>query len=167
MAETENKSTNTSQGKNKLYPILPLRNTVLFPHQVIPVYICREQSLQLIEDLPNEGKKTIVVVAQRDGSVELPSESDLYEWGTLGVVMKVFDIPDKAKSAIVQGIGRVRIDKIVEDKPYFIGKVSRGRDLVESKIELEALTKNLKGIYQKFKGSLFIISTKPVKNVGT
>jgi len=148
---TEKATENTPQKKqNKSYPILPLRNTVLFPHQVIPVYIGREQSLRLIEDLPKDGKKTIIVVAQKDGSVELPGESDLYEWGTLGVVMKVFDIPDKAKSAIVQGIGRVRIDKFVKNDPYFKGEVSRGRDIVDSKIELEALTKNLKGLYQKF-----------------
>ena len=63
----ELKTENTSQKKNKSYPILPLRNTVLFPHQVIPVYIGREQSLRLIEDLPKDGKKTIIVVAQKDG----------------------------------------------------------------------------------------------------
>ena len=150
MAEIEKPPEDSSKEQKKSYPILPLRNTVLFPHQVIPVYIGRDQSLNLIEDLPEDSKKMIVVVAQKDGSVEIPGESDLYEWGTLGVVMKVFDIPDKAKSAIVQGIGRVRIDKFVENKPYFKGEVSRGRDIVDSKIELEALTTNLKGIYQKF-----------------
>ena len=149
MSEKENTQKRKSNEQRKSYSILPLRNTVLFPHQVIPVYIGREQSLNLIDELPKDGKKTIVVVAQKDGSVEQPEESDLYEWGTLAVVMKVFDIPDKAKSAIVQGISRVRIDKITEKKPYLKGKVSRGRDSVDSKIELEALTTNLKSIYQK------------------
>ncbi|MAJ44592.1 MAG: endopeptidase La [Candidatus Marinimicrobia bacterium] len=149
MSEKENTQKRKSNEQRKSYSILPLRNTVLFPHQVIPIYIGREQSLNLIDELPKDGKKTIVVVAQKDGSVEQPEESDLYEWGTLAVVMKVFDIPDKAKSAIVQGISRVRIDKITEKKPYLKGKVSRGRDSVDSKIELEALTTNLKSIYQK------------------
>ena len=149
MSLVENTEGSKSNEKGKIYPILPLRNTVLFPHQVIPVYIGREQSLNLIDELPQNGKKTIVVVAQKDGSVELPEESDLYEWGTLAVVMKVFDIPDKAKSAIVQGISRVKIDKITENKLYFQGEVSRGKDIIDSKIELEALTTNLKTIYQK------------------
>ena len=54
----------------EIYPILPLRNTVLFPQQIIPIYVGREQSLKLIDDLPKGGKKYIVVVAQKDGSIE-------------------------------------------------------------------------------------------------
>ena len=66
----------------EIYPILPLRNTVLFPQQIIPIYIGREQSLNLIEDLPKDGKKYIIVVAQKDGSVENPTNEDLYKtWG--------------------------------------------------------------------------------------
>ncbi|SVD51653.1 uncharacterized protein METZ01_LOCUS404507, partial [marine metagenome] len=64
----------------EIYPVLPLRNTVLFPQQIIPIYVGREQSLKLIEDLPKSGKKYIVVVAQKDGSIENPSKSDLYEY---------------------------------------------------------------------------------------
>jgi len=85
------------------YPVMPLRNTVLFPQQVIPTYIGRERSLKLIDDLP-QGKKLLVVVAQEDGSMENPEPDDLYAWGTLAVVLKVFDMPDKSKSAIIQGL---------------------------------------------------------------
>ena len=102
------------------YPILPLRNTVLFPHQVIPVYIGREQSLNLIDSLPKQGKKYIVVIAQKDGSVENPSKTDLYEGGTLAIVMKIFDMPDNSKSAIVQGVDRVRLIDIQQKKPLLI-----------------------------------------------
>ncbi|GAG32829.1 unnamed protein product, partial [marine sediment metagenome] len=88
------------------FPVMPLRNTVLFPQQIIPIYIGREQSLKLIDDLPS-GRKMLVVVAQRDGTIEVPTDEDLYYWGTLAVVMKIFDMPDNSKSAIVQGIARV------------------------------------------------------------
>ena len=84
---------------NDNYPVMPLRNTVLFPQQVIPIYIGREKSLKLIEDL-GSGDKHIVVVAQEDGSIEDPKPEDLYAYGTLGVVLKVFDMPDNSKSAI-------------------------------------------------------------------
>ena len=90
------------------YPVMPLRNTVLFPQQVIPIYIGREKSLKLIEDL-GPGDKHIVVVAQEDGSIEDPKPEDLYAYGTLGVVLKVFDMPDNSKSAIVQGVERVKL----------------------------------------------------------
>ena len=72
-----------SAKKNKeLYPILPLRNTVLFPQQIIPIYIGREQSLELVNDLKDSKNKHIVVVAQRDSTVEVPKIEDLYNWVT-------------------------------------------------------------------------------------
>ena len=106
----------------EIYPILPLRNTVLFPQQIIPIYVGREQSLKLIADLPKGGKKYIVVVAQKDGSVEKPTKSDMYEYGTLAMVMKVFDMPDKSRSAIVQGLERVRVKQFLEPNPYLCGQ---------------------------------------------
>ena len=80
------------KNEKKEYPVLPLRNTVLFPQQIFPVYIGREQSLNLIDSLPKQGKKYIVVIAQKDGSVENPSKTDLYEWGTLAIVMNIGNI---------------------------------------------------------------------------
>lgn len=149
MADTDIENNIQKKDTERVFPVLPLRNTVLFPQQVIPVYIGREQSLSLVDDLPKGGKKTIVVVSQKDGSIEHPAEDDLYTWGTLGVVMKVFDIPDKAKSAIIQGIDRVKIKKLVQKEPYFKGIVVRGKEKVDSSIQLEALTNNLKSIYQR------------------
>ena len=93
---------------SEIYPVMPLRNTVLFPQQVIPIYIGRNRSLKLINDLATDSKY-IVVVAQEDGSVEDPKPEDLYSYGTLAQVLKVFDMPDNSKSAIVQGISRVKI----------------------------------------------------------
>ena len=85
-------------------PVLPLRNTVLFPNQIIPIYIGRKQSLKLVTDVSKQSDKTIIVVAQKDGSVENPKGDDLYEIATLATVMKIFDMPDNSKSAIVKGI---------------------------------------------------------------
>ena len=99
----------------ELYPILPLRNTVLFPQQIIPIYVGREQSLKLVDNLKGSKNKHIVVVAQKDSSVEVPDINDLYKWGTLANIMKVFDMPDGSKSAIVQGLDRVKIDSKAAD----------------------------------------------------
>ena len=112
------------------YPILPLRNTILFPNQIIPIYIGRKQSLDLIKDIALLEKKYIVVVAQKDGAIENPTKKDIYKFGTLVTVMKIFDMPDKSKSAIVQGLMRVKLQEITQNKPYFIGLVSRLRDLI-------------------------------------
>ncbi len=130
------------------YAVMPLRNTVLFPQQVIPIYVGREKSLKLINDLPPQGKH-IVVVAQEDGSIEDPKPEDLYSYGTLAVVLKVFDMPDNSKSAIVQGVERVKMLDYVDDDPYFIAKVTRVKDIEESDIELDALVKNLRTTFSE------------------
>jgi len=130
------------------FPVMPLRNTVLFPQQIIPIYIGREQSLKLIDDLPS-GRKMLVVVAQKDGSIEVPSEEDLYHWGTLAVVMKIFDMPDNSKSAIVQGIARVSIKKYLTDGPYFQAIVTRVEESQDNSLEAGALVTNLRQIYHR------------------
>jgi ATP-dependent Lon protease len=126
---------------------MPLRNTVLFPQQVIPIYIGREKSLKLIEDL-GPGDKHIVVVAQEDGSIEDPKPEDLYAYGTLGVVLKVFDMPDNSKSAIVQGVERVKLLSFGDAEPYYTAVVERIKDNpVSDDLELDALAKNLRDTF--------------------
>ncbi len=147
------------------YPILPLRNTVLFPQQIIPIYIGRDQSLRLIDDLPSTGKKMIVVVAQKDGEIENPTSDDLYEWGTLAVVMKVFNIPDKQKSAIVQGIARVKIIKFTKSEPYFKGNVIRFDDPDKHSVELEAMMTNLQSLYRKLVDTAPYLTNEQYKQV--
>ena len=145
----EVKKENGSEEVLEIYPILPLRNTVLFPQQIIPIYVGREQSLKLIDDLSSEDRKYIVVVAQKDGAVENPAGDELFEVGTLAMVMKVFDMPDKSKSAIVQGLERVRISTFTQDQPYYKGLVNKITDTVDSDEELEAIATNLQGIFKK------------------
>ena len=149
MAENTPKITKNKDEVLEIYPVLPLRNTVLFPQQIIPIYVGREQSLKLIADLPKGGKKYIVVVAQKDGSVENPKASDLYEYGTLAMVMKVFDMPDKSRSAIVQGLDRVRVKNFLDPDPYYKGLVEKVRGVVTPSAEIEGITVNLQEIFKK------------------
>ena len=135
--------------ENDDYPVMPLRNTVLFPQQVIPIYIGREKSLKLIEDLGN-GDKHIVVVAQEDGSIEDPKPEDLYAYGTLGVVLKVFDMPDNSKSAIVQGKERVKLMSFGDPNPYYRVVVEKVSDEpIADELEVEALSKNLRNTFSE------------------
>ena len=129
------------------YPILPLRNTILFPNQIIPIYIGRQQSLDLINDISMLEKKYIVVVAQKDGAIENPTNDDIYKFGTLATVMKIFDMPDKSKSAIVQGLMRVKLEEVNQELPYFTGLVSRVKDTDEAKSEINNDIKMLKSSF--------------------
>lgn len=126
------------------YPVMPLRNTVLFPQQVIPIYIGRERSLMLINELDPKSRY-IIVVAQEDGSIEDPKPSDLYSFGTLAQVLKVFDMPDNSKSAIVQGISRVKILDYTKKEPYFFAVVESVEDeVISDELEVDALASNLR-----------------------
>ena len=126
------------------YSVMPLRNTVLFPQQVIPIYIGREKSLKLIDELDPK-KRYIVVVAQEDGTIEEPNPGDLYSYGTLANVLKVFDMPDSSKSAIVQGISRVKILDYTSSEPYFKAAIQLVDDKpIEDDLEVEALANNLR-----------------------
>ena len=130
------------------HAIMPLRNTVLFPQQVIPIYIGREKSLKLISDLESEKRKYIIVVAQEDGSVEDPKPEDLYAYGTLATVLKVFAMPDNSKSAIVQGISRVKILDYIEKEPYFKAAVSTiSDDPVVDELELISISDKLRNSF--------------------
>ena len=130
------------------YPVMPLRNTVLFPQQVIPIYIGRDRSLKLINDLDPK-KRYIVVVAQEDGSIEDPKPEDLYAYGTLAQVLKVFDMPDNSKSAIVQGISRVKVLEYIKHEPYFTAAVQSVDDQpITDQLEVDALTTNLRQAFE-------------------
>ena len=134
---------------SEIYPVMPLRNTVLFPQQVIPIYIGRNRSLKLINDLSSDSKY-IVVVAQEDGSIEDPKPEDLYSYGTLAQVLKVFDMPDNSKSAIVQGISRVKIIKYLQKDPYFTVSISLLEDeKLTDPLEVDALTTNLRQSFEE------------------
>ncbi len=135
-------------GALEILPIMALRNTVLFPQQVIPIYIGRERSLRLIEELP-ESKKRILVVAQKENTLENPEKEDLFEWGTIAQVLKIFNMPDGSKSAIVQGIERAKIQSYIQTEPYFKGAVQKAQEIYSASIEIDAMLANIRQLYQK------------------
>jgi len=150
MSDTDNNNLKPDSplGVPEILPIMALRNTVLFPQQVIPIYIGRERSLRLIEELP-ESKKRIVVVAQKEGSLENPEKEDLFEWGAIAQVLKIFNMPDGSKSAIVQGLERAKIQSYIQVDPYFKGAILKAQEIYQPGIEIDAMLANIKQLYQK------------------
>src|SRR6187402_563579 len=98
-------------------PILPLRDTVLFPNSFMPLAVARESSVRLIDDAIADGK-LIAVFTQRDASIDEPGQADLYGVGTATHIHKMFKLPDGSLRLIVQGLSRIRLDEIVAVKPY-------------------------------------------------
>src|SRR5213593_1517623 len=104
-------------------PILPLRETVLFPNSFMPLAVARESSVRLIDDAITNGK-LIAVFTQRDASVEEPGQADLYPVGTATHIHKMFKLPDGSLRLIVQGLSRLTLDEIVSTHPYLRAKVT-------------------------------------------
>ena len=102
--------------------ILPLRNTVLFPGVIIPITIGRARSIELIKDA-EDGKKIIGVVSQKDGNIETPSDSDLNQVGTVAKILKTLRMPDGNITAIIQGRKRFELKEIIQNQPYFKGRI--------------------------------------------
>lgn len=105
-------------------PILPLRNTVLFPGVVIPITVGRDKSIRLIKDF-YKGDRIIGAVAQKDVEIEDPSFRDLNEIGTIAYIIKLLQMPDGSTTAIIQGKKRFRMIEMLQDDPYFIAKVQQ------------------------------------------
>jgi ATP-dependent Lon protease len=128
-----------------ILPILPLRNTVLFPGVVIPITVGRDKSIQLIKDY-NKGDKTIGVVAQKSDSTEEPTAEDLYNVGTVAHIIKMLRMPDGNTTIIIQGKKRFKIVEYVQTEPYHKAQVVAYDESKPAKSdkEFEAIISNLK-----------------------
>ncbi len=103
-------------------PVLPVRNTVLFPGVVFPITAGRDKSIKLIRDA-YQGNKIIGVVAQKDAETEDPKEEDLHKVGTVARIIKILQMPDGNTTAIIQGKRRFTIEEMLREEPYFVARV--------------------------------------------
>src|SRR5574340_531971 len=108
-------------------PILPVRDTVLFPNAILPLTVGRESSLRLINEL-KENEKFIGVVAQRDPRVDNPQPVDLYHIGTVAFVHKVIKLPSQSLFIFVEGLQRIAIQEVIQTEPYLRGRVKALQD---------------------------------------
>jgi ATP-dependent Lon protease len=131
-------------------PILPLRDTVLFPNSFMPLAVARESSVRLIDDAIANGK-LIAVFTQRDASVEEPLQEDLYTVGTATHIHKMFKLPDGSLRLIVQGLARLTLQEVVSTQPYLRARVSAAIEDTNDadRLEIDALARNIKTNFQQ------------------
>jgi ATP-dependent Lon protease len=131
-------------------PVLPLRDTVLFPNSFMPLAVARESSVRLIDDAIGGGR-LIGVFTQRDAAVEEPGQDDLYPVGTATHIHKMFKLPDGSLRLIVQGLARLKMEQLVSVRPYLVARVSQAADQLrdEDRLEIDALQRNIKTNFQK------------------
>src|SRR3982750_1709148 len=120
-------------------PVLPLKETVVYPESMTPLAIGQERSIRLIDDVVG-GDRLLALVTVRDEDVETPTWDELYGVGTAAVVHKMIRVPDGTLRVLVQGVRRIRIERRVLEEPYLVGEFVELPDRVEETKELEALT---------------------------
>src|ERR1051326_1243921 len=130
------------------YVVLPLRNAVFFPRQVLPLSVGRESSLRVLEEAQRDNLP-ILLLTQRDGTVTAPAAADLHTLGTLGKILKVFTLPDGTKSILVQGLARARVLSFLQVEPYIKVVAHQIEDEAATGIEIEALASAIKSVFHK------------------
>ena len=105
-----------------LLPILPLKETVLFPESMAPLAIGQERSIRLVEDVV-AGERMLALVTVKDAEIEQPGVTDLYPLGTAALIHKMIKVPDGTLRILVQGLERVRVVRGVDETPYLLGEV--------------------------------------------
>ena len=136
-------------GKTDVYPVLPLRDVVVYPHMVIPLFVGRDKSVKAL-DLAMEGNKQILLVAQKSAADDNPNLDDMYEIGTLSNILQLLKLPDGTIKVLVEGTTRARINEFVETEDYF----SAQAELLESpemdERELDALARSAMNQFEQY-----------------
>jgi ATP-dependent Lon protease len=142
-----NSTAKSSPGVRRI-PVLPVRDTVLFPHAVLPLTVGRESSIQLIESLGEE--RTIVVAAQIDPRLDSPKPADMHSVGTLATVHKVVRMPNQSRFVFTEGVERVRLLRYIQTEPFMLAEVETLEDTLSAASSgIEALVRNVIGQFQQ------------------
>jgi ATP-dependent Lon protease len=132
-------------------PVLPLKETVVFPQSMSPLAIGQERSVRLIDDVV-AGDRLLALVTARDSSIETPGWDDIHEIGTLAIVHKMIKIPDGTLRILVGGLHRVRIARRISEDPYLVAEFEAVPDENADTPEVEALTRNVQGLFSRIIG---------------
>jgi len=126
--------------RGTLYPVLPLRDIVVFPHMIVPLFVGREKSVRALEDVMKDDKQ-ILLVTQKNAAQDDPTPADIYSVGTIGTVLQLLKLPDGTVKALVEGGGRARITRFAENEAFFQAHAETVPDKTGEAQELEALAR--------------------------
>ena len=130
-------------------PLLPLKNVVLFPHMIVPLYVGRERSIDAIETAMTRGKQ-VFLCTQRRADCEDPKEADLYRVGVIGEVVQILKLPDNTIKVLIEGSSRAVIERFTQVEPHLRVEVSMLEEDVEASPELEALMRGVVDLFDRY-----------------
>ncbi|MEX1147149.1 MAG: LON peptidase substrate-binding domain-containing protein, partial [Sphingomonadales bacterium] len=134
---------------DNIFPVLPLRDIVVFPHMIVPLFVGREKSVKALEDVMNDDKR-ILLVSQKNANQDNPEASDIYEVGTIASVLQLLKLPDGTVKVLVEGGERARIKRFTDREEFFEAEAEiLSEEPTEGK-ELEALARSVLGEFEQY-----------------
>lgn len=135
--------------KTAIFPVLPLRDIVVFPHMIVPLFVGRDKSVKALEDVMQDDKQ-ILLVAQKNAGQDDPSVEDIYEMGTIGTVLQLLKLPDGTVKVLVEGSQRAKIVRYTENDDFFQAEAELLDDVVDDDKDLEALSRSVVTQFEQY-----------------
>ena len=161
----EEKKTKEKAGGKELFPVLPLRDIVVFPYMVVPLFVGREKSIAALEEVMRADKQ-ILLAAQKNAGDDDPAPDAIYEIGTLASVLQLLKLPDGTVKVLVEGNARARITRYTSNASYFEAEVERVVEVPGTKDELEALARSVVTQFESYVKLNKKVSPEVLSNVG-
>ncbi|MEN3973888.1 endopeptidase La [Emcibacter sp. SYSU 3D8] len=135
--------------KSNTFPVLPLRDIVVFPHMIVPLFVGREKSVRALEDVMKDDKK-ILLVTQKDAGQDDPGHADIFRVGTIASVLQLLKLPDGTVKVLVEGGARARLDEFVDNPEFFEATASEIDETLAERTELEALARSVVTQFEQY-----------------
>lgn len=151
MAECEEKKNSLLEGIPEYLPLLPVRDIVVYPYMILPLFVGREKSIKAVEKSVAEFDRKIFLVAQRDPKTEEPTPDEIFRFGTVGSIMKLLKLPDGRLKILIHGLMRAELVRLDEDNNLFMSQINKiiEKESGEPTLEVEALMRNVKAQMEK------------------
>src|SRR5216117_3837430 len=130
-------------------PLLPLRDIIVFPHMVVPLFVGRQKSIRALEEAMNK-QKFILLAAQKDAKTNDPTEDDIYRVGTLGTVVQLLRLPDGTVKVLVEGKKRARVTRYLSNAEYFLVEAEAVEEVCNKSTEVEALIRSVNATFETY-----------------
>src|SRR5690349_6156196 len=145
----DNNPSTPMKPRGKVLPLLPLRDIIVFPHMVVPLFVGREKSISALEEAMNNDKE-ILLAAQKLAKTNDPMPEDIFAMGTVGTIIQLLRLPDGTVKVLVEGKKRARIKKFVPNEEFFLCEIEPIEELSKSSVELEALMRSVQSTFEMY-----------------
>jgi ATP-dependent Lon protease len=139
----------TGKPAGKVLPLLPLRDIIVFPHMVVPLFVGREKSISALEEAMNN-EKEILLAAQKLAKTNDPAPEDIFSVGTIGTIIQLLRLPDGTVKVLVEGKKRARVDRFIPNDGFFLCELSVIEEATSASIEVEALMRSVQATFESY-----------------